>query len=141
MQYFRHSAFSAFEVLCVIIIVGILASVGIKYMGHLQHRQCVMGLKAKLAFTQNALSKYYTQAFMYAPSIQPQEAREILQTLTRDSTPTCHFSLESHKLKATIGSQILYFSIQSSDLSLNPIISCNLSLPLCKEFSDRILEK
>lgn len=141
MQYFRHSAFSAFEVLCVIIIVGILASVGIKYMGHLQHRQCVMGLKAKLAFTQNALSKYYTQAFIQADSFQPEIARQILQTATLDSTPTCRFSLESNALKATIDSQILYFSIQPSDLSLNPIISCNLSQPLCKEFSDRILDK
>lgn len=141
MQYFKHNAFSAFEVLCAIVIAGVLTSVGIKYMGHLQHRQCVMGLKAKLTFTQNALSQYYTQAFMYADLFQPEMARQILQTLTLDSVPTCHFILESHTLKAIIGSQILHFSIQPSDLSLNPIISCNLSLPLCKEFSDRILDK
>lgn len=140
MRYSKRSAFSAFEVLCVIIIVGILAGVGIKYMGHIQHKQCVLRLKAKLASTQNTLSQYYTQAFMKA-QIEPAVARQILQTATLDSTPTCHFSLESNALKATINSQILYFSIQPSDLSLNPIISCNLSQPLCKEFSDRILDK
>lgn len=140
MRYSKRSAFSAFEVLCVIIIVGILAGVGIKYMGHLHHKQCVLRLKAKLAFTQNTLSQYYTQAFMKA-QIEPTVARQILQTATLDSTPTCRFSLESNALKATIDSQILYFSIQPSDLSLNPIISCNLSQPLCKEFSDRILDK
>ena len=140
MQYSKRSAFSAFEVLCVIIIVGILAGVGIKYMGHLHHKQCVLRLKAKLASTQNTLSQYYTQAFMKA-QIEPTVARQILQTATLDSTPTCRFSLESNALKATIDSQILYFSIQPSDLSLNPIISCNLSQPLCKEFSDRILDK
>ena len=140
MRYSKRSAFSAFEVLCVIIIVGILAGVGIKYMGHIQHKQCVLRLKAKLASTQNTLSQYYTQAFMKA-QIEPTVARQILQTATLDSTPTCRFSLESNALKATIDSQILYFSIQPSDLSLNPIISCNLSLPLCKEFSDRILDK
>ena len=140
MRYSKRSAFSAFEVLCVIIIVGILAGVGIKYMGHIQHKQCVLRLKAKLIFTQNTLSQYYTQAFMKA-QIEPAVARQILQTVTLDSTPTCRFSLESNALKATIDSQILYFSIQPSDLSLNPIISCNLSQPLCKEFSDRILDK
>ncbi|BDB65986.1 hypothetical protein Hc94105_0170 [Helicobacter cinaedi] len=140
MRYSKRSAFSAFEVLCVIIIVGILAGVGIKYMGHIQHKQCVLRLKAKLASTQNTLSQYYTQAFMKA-QIEPAVARQILQTATLDSTPTCRFSLESNALKATIDSQILYFSIQPSDLSLNPIISCNLSQPLCKEFSDRILDK
>lgn len=140
MLYSKRSAFSAFEVLCVIIIVGILAGVGIKYMGHIQHKQCVLRLKAKLASTQNTLSQYYTQAFMKA-QIEPTVARQILQTATLDSTPTCRFSLESNALKATIDSQILYFSIQPSDLSLNPIISCNLSQPLCKEFSDRILDK
>ncbi|STP11633.1 Tfp pilus assembly protein PilE [Helicobacter cinaedi] len=140
MLYSKRSAFSAFEVLCVIIIVGILAGVGIKYMGHLHHKQCVLRLKAKLASTQNTLSQYYTQAFMKA-QIEPAVARQILQTVTLDSTPTCRFSLESNALKATIDSQILYFSIQPSDLSLNPIISCNLSQPLCKEFSDRILDK
>lgn len=140
MRYSKRSAFSAFEVLCVIVIVGILAGVGIKYMGHLHHKQCVLRLKAKLASTQNTLSQYYTQAFMKA-QIEPTVARQILQTATLDSTPTCRFSLESNALKATIDSQILYFSIQPSDLSLNPIISCNLSQPLCKEFSDRILDK
>lgn len=140
MRYSKRSAFSAFEVLCVIIIVGILAGVGIKYMGHLHHKQCVLRLKAKLASTQNTLSQYYTQSFMKA-QIEPTVARQILQTATLDSTPTCRFSLESNALKATINSQILYFSIQPSDLSLNPIISCNLSQPLCKEFSDRILDK
>lgn len=140
MRYSKRSAFSAFEVLCVIIIVGILAGVGIKYMGYIQHKQCVLRLKAKLASTQNTLSQYYTQAFMKA-QIEPAVARQILQTATLDSTPTCRFSLESNALKATIDSQILYFSIQPSDLSLNPIISCNLSQPLCKEFSDRILDK
>ncbi|WP_104743462.1 type II secretion system protein [Helicobacter cinaedi] len=140
MRYSKRSAFSAFEVLCVIIIVGTLAGVGIKYMGHLHHKQCVLRLKAKLASTQNTLSQYYTQAFMKA-QIEPTVARQILQTATLDSTPTCRFSLESNALKATINSQILYFSIQPSDLSLNPIISCNLSQPLCKEFSDRILDK
>lgn len=140
MRYSKRSAFSAFEVLCVIVIVGILAGVGIKYMGHIQHKQCVLRLKAKLASTQNTLSQYYTQAFMKA-QIEPTVARQILQTATLDSTPTCRFSLESNALKATIDSQILYFSIQPSDLSLNPIISCNLSQPLCKEFSDRILDK
>lgn len=141
MSYSKQSAFSAFEMLCVIIIVGIFASVGIKYMGHLHHKQCITKLKAKLSFTQNALSKYYTQAFMQADTFEPNIARQILQTLTLDSSPTCHFSLESNVLKATIDSQMLYFSIQPSDLSLNPIISCNLSVPLCKEFSDRILDK
>ena len=140
MRYSKRSAFSAFEALCVIIIVGILAGVGIKYMGHIQHKQCVLRLKAKLASTQNTLSQYYTQAFMKA-QIEPAVARQILQTATLDSTPTCRFSLESNALKATIDSQILYFSVQPSDLSLNPIISCNLSQPLCKEFSDRILDK
>lgn len=140
MRYSKRSAFSAFEVFCVIIIVGILAGVGIKYMGHIQHKQCVLRLKAKLASTQNTLSQYYTQAFMKA-QIEPAVARQILQTATLDSTPTCRFSLESNALKATIDSQILYFSVQPSDLSLNPIISCNLSQPLCKEFSDRILDK
>lgn len=124
-----------------IIIIGILAGVGIKYMGHLHHRQCITQLKNQLSHTQNALSAYYTRAFTRQDSINPQEAREILQDLARSSNPHCHFSLESRTMTAHINTQSLTFTLEPYDLAINPIIKCNLALPLCKEFSDRILDK
>lgn len=141
MRYFKHSAFSTFEALCVVVIVAVIASVGIRYLGYITHKQCLDKLKGRLTYTQNVLSMYYTDLFIRGDVANPADARVILSHLTKDNTPKCHFVLRSSNLIATIDKQSVSFSIEPSSLALNPKISCSLISPLCKAFGDRILDK
>lgn len=134
-------AFSTLELLCVIIILGILASVGFSYMGNLSHKQCIHILKSKLQGTQSALSSYYANSFVKAVPIRQDDALAILKRLESSNKPTCALRLESSHIVAIVGSDVLHFSIEPSNLSINPKISCILTHKLCKAFSDRILDK
>lgn len=75
MQFSNRGAFSSFEILCVIIIIAIIMSVGVRYMGHIAHKQCISRLKSQLAHTQNALSMYYADAFIRADVIDYTQAK------------------------------------------------------------------
>ncbi len=141
MRYSKRAAFSAFELLCIIVIIAIMASVGIRYLGYITSKQCLLHLKARLTHTQNALSAYYTDTFIRAESIDITYPQRILSYLSQTNTPQCGFNIQSHQIIATIGTQSLAFSLEPPTLEVNPKISCNLSTPLCKDFSDRILDK
>lgn len=140
-----RGAFSSFELLCVVVIVAILASVGVRYLGQFSHKQCLLELKSRLYHTQNLLSNYYADSFLNANEPNPLHSRQILHRLMEQtnssSHPSCGFVLTQNDLEAHIKGQILKFIIDPPSLSINPRIYCNLSQPLCKEFSDRRLEK
>ena len=146
-----RGAFSSFELLCVVVIVGIMASVGVRYLGQISHKQCILGLKSRLAHTQSALSSYYADSFLSGSEPSSTRAREILNRLTFENLtqtsplphtrPICGFVLSSKGLEAHIKGQILSFIIDPPSMQHNPRIYCNLAQPLCKEFSDRKLDK
>lgn len=141
MLYSKKPAFSAFELLCVVMIVAILASIGVRYLGYVSHKQCLLHLKAQLSHAQNALSVYYTDSFIREEKVDSAYAYSLLSNITRTNRAQCGFVLEPHRLTATIGIQSLSFSIEPSTFLVNPKIFCPLALPLCKDFTDRILDK
>ncbi|CAM2778794.1 prepilin-type cleavage/methylation domain-containing protein [Helicobacter sp. MIT 03-1614] len=141
MQFSNRGAFSSFEILCVIIIIAIIMSVGVRYMGHIAHKQCISRLKSQLAHTQNALSMYYADAFIRADVIDYTQAQSILKHLEKSNTSKCAFSVQGSKIIAHIGIEYLTFTLEPPTLEKNPKISCKLSSALCKDFSDRILDK
>lgn len=141
MRYFKHDAFSAFECLCVIIIFAILSSIGVRYLGYIADKQCILALKAKLNLTQSALSDYYARSFLTADSIDTMYASSILMRLMQSPKPKCYFTVHTDSIIATVGTQNIHFYVQPATLAVNPRIFCELSQPLCKAFSDRILDK
>lgn len=141
MQYSKRAGFSTFELLCVVIIVAIIGSIGVRYLGYITHKQCLLHLKARLAHTQNALSAYYADSFVRGDSINPIYAQNILSTLGDNATPQCAFILQKTQLIAIIGTQNVVFSVTPPTLTLNPKISCNIAESLCRDLSDRILDK
>ncbi|MCX2717182.1 prepilin-type cleavage/methylation domain-containing protein [Helicobacter sp. MIT 21-1697] len=141
MQFSNRRAFSSFELLCVIIIIAIITSIGVRYMGHITHKQCISRLKSQLAHTQNALSAYYANAFIRADVIDYVQAQSILRQLEQNNTLQCAFSVQGSKIIAHIGMEHLVFGLEPPTLEINPKIFCKLSSALCKDFSDRILDK
>lgn len=137
MRYSR--AFSAFELLCIIVIFAILSSIGVRYIGNMKERSCILHLKSQLAHTQKRLSEYYSHTFLEATPIQPQIARSIIASLPHSAV--CGFDMSNNHLVAHIGSNKLSFQIEPTNLEYNPRIFCNLRDELCKQMSDRILEK
>ena len=141
VRYCSRAGFSAFELLCVIIIVAIVAGVGVRYMGHITQRQCILHLKSKLSHTQYILSAYYADSFIRGDSISMAHARNVFHQLTLNPKQQCAFVLQDSTLIAHIGAQNVVFRIDPPNLAINPKISCVLSAPLCKELGDRILDK
>lgn len=141
MRYSKRAGFSAFELVCIIVIVAVIAGVGVRYLGYVAHKQCLLHLKAQLAHTQNALSAYYTESFIREDVINPTYAQNILHHLSLNAKSQCGFNVQGAQLIAVIGTQSVVFSIDPPNLVLNPKIFCKLSEPLCKELSDRILDK
>ena len=127
MRYSKRAGFSTFELLCVVIIVAIIGSIGVRYLGYITHKQCLLHLKARLAHTQNALNRTY--------------AHNIPSTLGDNATPQCVFIVQKTQLIAIIGTQNVVFSVTPPTLTLNPKISCNIAESLCRDLSDRILDK
>lgn len=137
MRYSR--AFSAFELVCVIVIVAILFGVGLRTMGNMSQKSCMIKLKSHLTHAQKSLSEYYAQIFLASSKANPSVARAILASLPNDVS--CGFSLQASSLLAHIGENTLVFSIEPASLEYNPRIFCALQNPLCKQMSDRILDK
>lgn len=102
-----------------------------------------MYLKARLASAQHTLSNYYHTAFMLNLSPDSTRAREIfISALFRGSTnKQCAFELKEKQMVAHVGAKNLVFKLSPATFAINPKISCNIKDPLCKEMSDRILDK
>jgi len=137
MRY--SNAFSSFEIICVVMIVAILVSFSMRYIGNIKEKSCIIALKSSLANTQRQLSQYYAKAFLSSRDIDSRVARDILTRLPNDVN--CGFELQNSALIAYIGDKKLYFNIEPSSFAYNPRIFCALQDSLCKQMSDRILDK
>lgn len=127
--------------MCAIIIFAIVASVGVRYMGYIGHKQCLNELKSRLISTQSALSAYYAQRFLQADSIDTTKAYVILSRLEQNNRAKCAFYVHSGSIMAIVDSKNLQFVLEPASLVINPKISCLLKEALCKDFTDRILDK
>lgn len=135
-----RGAFSALELICLIVIIAILLKISLHYMGNVQERMCILRLKSKLTHTQENLSKYYTQMFMRSIPIDKTFVQNSLYTMQTPSS-SCYFSFENQRLVAHIGSSYLAFFIDPINLDLNPRIYCTLTDRFCKDFVDKTLEQ
>ena len=141
MPSFR-GAFSALELLLVIVVVGVL-SVGALRVVELQtQKMCLQNLRTKLAMAHERLHTLYLREFLDSVSFQnvPLQARAILDSLHTPSA-SCGFAYAHPMLYARVGEVRIAFSIEPQDLSQNPKISCRYATPLCKEFFNRVLDK
>lgn len=143
MPFFKRGAFSSFELLCIIVIFAILSSIGVRYLGDIQEKNCLLYLKARLASAQHALSTYYHSTFMLNLSSDSVRAREIfISALFQGGiNKQCVFELKGKQMIAHVGEKNLTFTLSPPTFALNPKISCNIKDPLCKEMSDQILDK
>lgn len=143
MLFFSRGAFSSFELLCVVVIFAILSSVGVRYLGDIQEKNCLLYLKARLASAQHALSTYYHSNFMLNLSPDSVRAQAIFTSALFHGgiNRQCAFELKGKHMIAYVGAKNLTFTISPSTFALNPKISCNIKDPLCKDMSDRILDK
>lgn len=141
MPSFR-GAFSALELILVIVIIGILSIGALKVITFNTQKVCLQNLRTKLFVAQERLHTLYMRGFL--DSLPPQslapQASMILHSLhTKNSS--CNFTYTYPMLYAKVGSESIAFSIEPNDLTQNPKIFCHYNTPLCKEFFNRILEK
>lgn len=137
-----YKAFSALELLFVIMILGILSIIATNTFKTHQQKTCLKHLKTQLFLTQEHLSMLYLRDFLHTNPNTTLQAYNLLNKL--HSQKTCGFvfeSVPSPRLIAHIQDTKLVFTIQPSDLKTNPRIFCNLNAPLCKEFFGRKLNK
>lgn len=141
MPSFRH-AFSALELILVIVIVGILSVGALRVVQFQTQKMCLQNLRTKLFVVQERLHTLYLRAFLDSlpPQSLPPQAGAILDSLHM-SNSSCGFSYTHPMLYARVGKESIAFSIEPQDLTQNPKISCHYGTPLCKEFFNRILDK
>lgn len=139
MQYSK--AFSSFELVCVLVIIAIFTSFSLRSLHSMQQKMCLNTLKTKLTRTQNALTNHYTQSFLLNIPSDPNAAYILLSKLQENANTRCGFSFHTNILTAHIGDKQLNFFIEPASLQSNPRLYCPLSAPLCKEFSNRTLNK
>lgn len=143
MLFSKREAFSSFELLCVVVIIAILSSIGVRYLGNVQEKNCLLHLKSRLASAQHTLSMYYHSTFMLNLHPDFVRAREIFASalLQGGTKQQCYFELTEKQMIAYVGAKKLSFTLSPPTFALNPKISCNIKDPLCKEMTDRILDK
>ncbi|WP_394955311.1 type II secretion system protein [uncultured Helicobacter sp.] len=141
MPSFR-SAFSALELVLVIVIVGILSVGALRVVGLKTQKVCLQNLRTKLFVVQERLHTLYLRGFLDSAPIQnlPLQASAILDSLHTPNA-SCGFSYAHPMLYARVGEASIAFSIEPQDLSQNPKIFCHYATPLCKDFFNRVLEK
>lgn len=135
-------AFSALELVLVIVIVGILSAGVLRVVQFQTQKVCLQNLRTKLFVAQEQLHTLYLRAFLDSlpPQSVPQYAHTLLATLhTPDAS--CGFHYAHPMLYARVGDESIAFSIEPQDLTQNPKIFCHYGTPLCKEFFNRVLDK
>lgn len=135
-------AFSLFELLICIGILGILLIFALPKASDFSHQKCIFTLRERLQTAHNALLELYSTKALEGKSVSRDEVEAILSSLTqREGAKNCYFQRSKNGLIAQIEGRKLSFVIAPNDLSYKPKIYCQLSNELCREFLGKTSKK
>lgn len=135
-------AFSLFELLTCVAILGILLIFALPKVSNFSHQKCIFTLREKLQKTHNALLELYSTKILKGEGVQAREVEMILDTLAqRGGNTNCYFQRNKNGFVANIEGKKLNFLITPNDLSYKPKIYCQLSNELCRDFLGKTSKK
>lgn len=138
----QTKAFSLFELLICVAILGILLLVALPKVSNFSHQKCIFTLREKLQKTHNTLLELYSTKILKGEGVQAREVEMILDTLTqREGNTNCYFQRSKNGFVANIEGKKLNFLITPNDLSYKPKIYCQLSNELCRDFLGKTSKK
>lgn len=138
----NSKAFSIIELIFVITILGILATLGFQ-KNLFKETRCTAYLASSLANFQNEISLYFTNSYLSHKNISFEDIEILFQKYTTKNTPFCSLTLNQKNLSITATNNNLKttLNITPKDLSTNLKIQCPFSNILCKKIHYRYSSK
>lgn len=135
-------AFSLFELLICIGILGILLVFALPKVSDFSHQKCIFTLRERLQKAHDALLELYSSKALRGERVEREEINAIISLLTqRESGKNCYFQKNKNGVIAYIEGKKLSFLISPSDFSYKPKIYCQLSDELCRDFLGKTSKK
>ncbi len=140
IQHSNSNAFSLIELVFIIAIVGILVFVLPREL-NIPQRACYAKLASQLASLQQNLSIAYTKATLSLQNIPQNDVLTIIESFRLESKH-CFLGFEKSKFVAKAFSEKTTFTLEPSDLSVQPSFKCPFSSnALCREILERTKTK
>lgn len=139
MQIQHSKAFSLIELIFVIALVGVLASIAIPRL-QISQKACYAKLASKLTLLQQELSFFYTKITLNQSTPSQDDILAIIATHSLVES-RCFFGISGANLIAKAFDESTSFSIEPSDFSVQPSFKCLFSNALCREILNRTKAK
>ncbi len=139
MQTHHSKAFSLIELIFIIALVGVLASLAIPRF-QISKKACYAKLSNKLTTLQQEISFFYTKATLNQSAINQDEVLSLISTHQLLES-NCSFTLSGSSIIAQAFEDMTSFSIEPSDFSVQPSFKCLFSDSLCREILNRTKAK
>lgn len=129
----KRSAFTMIELVFIIVILGILATVAIPKMAASREDACYAKLRANLSETQSDLSREYTKKFMRGETTAQSDIEKILKnTLGADASSGCGFNVNGTNITMIVGKKTMNLTMDKDITTKSPVVSCDAKNEMCK---------
>lgn len=136
----NRKSFTAIELVFVIVIVGILASVAIPRLIIGRDDACYVALRATLSETEIYISREYTKKFLQGIPVRDSERQQFLKDIEKNNSSNgkCSFSVvNANNITATINNIKLPLNVTIDAKTKFPTITCNLNNESCRKLIGR----
>lgn len=134
----KRSGFTMIELVFIIVILGILASVAVPRMIMSRDDACYAKLRTNLSEAQSDLTRAYTKEFMKGNTVKDDNIEKILNdTLVANTSGKCRFEIGNvsngvANITMTVGKDTMGLKTERDLVTKSPSITCDEKNDMCK---------